>query len=206
MNSVVIVGKGISVLDSTEDFINSFDEVAFCNFPPVKGYEKNIGTKCDWMFANLWDPNPYHPDDFITMGIKAILNTHTKPFPDSDGAIASYGVEYSPNYGTLVVEEFKTKYGFDPSTGIQAFDFFVRNPDYDTIGLVGFDNFKVGQKAYYYSVEEVQPSLKYLYTNGDTPYTLDGIRRQPTKHGSTELMKKYIEDTSKEFGKTIRRP
>jgi len=206
MSSVVIVGKGVSVLNSTEEFINSFDEVAFCNFPPVKGYEKYIGTKCDWMFANMWDPNPYDPHAFSEMGIQAILNTHTKPFPDTNGNIASYNVEYSPNYGTLVVEEFKTKHGFDPSTGLQAFDFFVKNPDYDTIGLVGFDNFKVGQKAYYYSVEEVQPSLKYLYTNGDTPYTSDGIRREATKHGSTELMEMYIEESIAKYGKTIRRP
>jgi len=206
MTSVVIVGKGISVLNSTQEFMNSFDEIAFCNFPPIKGYEKYIGSRCDWMFANMWDPNPYDPLDFVATGCKSILNTHTKPFPDTDGAVASYGVEYCPNYGTIVSEEFQKWHGFDPSTGLQAFDFFVKNPDYDTIGLVGFDNFKVGQKAYYYSVDEVQPSLKYLYTDGDTPYTSDGIRREATKHGSTELMEKYIEETSKKYDKIIRRP
>ena len=43
--SVVIIGKGPSVLDSTREFIESFDEVAICNFPPIEGYEQYIGQR-----------------------------------------------------------------------------------------------------------------------------------------------------------------
>tara|TARA_R100001082_G_scaffold86120_1_gene52698 strand:- start:3002 stop:3646 length:645 start_codon:yes stop_codon:yes gene_type:complete len=210
--SVVIVGKGIGVLKSTREFMNSFDEVAFCNFPPIEGYEKYIGTRCDWMFANMWDPNPYQQFVFEKIQIKHLLNTHIKPYdnimenPIIVRLFSNPDMKYTPDYGTTTIEEIKTKYGFDPSTGIQAFNFFVKNPEYDTIGLVGFDNFKVGEKAYYYSVDEVQPTLKYLYTDGDTPYTKDGVRRTPTLHGSTELMENYIKETSELYNVTIRKP
>lgn len=204
--SVVIVGKGPSLLKSTGEFINSFDEIAFCNFPPVEGYENYIGTRCDWMFANMWDLNPYQNHVFENLGLKHLLNTHTEPCPKDKMYYREFDIEYNSNYGTGAVKEIKTKYGFDPSTGIQAFNFFVKNPKYDTIGLVGFDNFKVGQKAYYYSVGEVQASLKYLYTDGDTPFTKEGIRRKPTLHGSTDLMGAYIKETSKLYSVTIRKP
>jgi hypothetical protein len=204
--SVVIVGKGPSVMRSSKEFVESFDEVAFCNFPPVDGYEKCIGTHCDWMFANMWDLNLYEDKIVENLGLKHIFNTHIKPCPDGNAFANKFSVGYSHDYGTVVVNEIKTNYNFDPSTGIQAFYFFVKNPEYTTIGLVGFDNFKTGEKGYYYSVSEVQSSLKYLYSGGDTPYTNDGIRRKPTLHGSTEMMKKFIKETSEKYGVTLRKP
>jgi hypothetical protein len=43
--SIIIIGKGPSVLQSTREFVESFDEVAICNLPPKNGYEKHLGNK-----------------------------------------------------------------------------------------------------------------------------------------------------------------
>ena len=40
--SVAIIGKGPSVLKSTKEFVDTFDEVAICNFPQMEGYENYI--------------------------------------------------------------------------------------------------------------------------------------------------------------------
>ena len=43
--SIAIICKGPSVLKSTEEFVSTFDDVAICNFPPMTGYEKYVGTR-----------------------------------------------------------------------------------------------------------------------------------------------------------------
>mgnify|MGYP003136531471 CR=1 FL=1 len=204
--SVVIVGKGTSVLKSTEKYMSQFDEIAFCNFPPITGYEKYIGSKCDWMFANMWDPNLYEDDVFKKLNLKHLVNTHPNPKDDCISLTQKYGGTYVSDYGQKNIPLFKNNFGFDPSTGIQAYYYFVQQEEYDTIGLVGFDNFKVGEKAYYYSVDEVQHSLRYLYSDGDTAYTKDGIRKEESKHGTTKNVDKYISDMGKLFNVKIKGP
>jgi len=206
MKSVVIIGKGHSVLKSTKEFVDSFDDVVICNFPPIVGYEKHIGTRATHHFLNAHDPNPYPKHIINSLGLREMYNTSWSPTVGHPSIFPDHNVYYDSDYGKNILSTFTDEYGFSPSTGIFAFDFFVKNPEYDTVGLVGFDNFKVNEKAYYYSVDEVQPSLRYLYTGGGkTPYNLGGIRIQESTHDAkkSEL---FISEQSKTYGKRIRKP
>ena len=48
--SVVIIGKGESVLRCTKEFVDTFDEVAICNRPVYEGYEHLISNHADYDF------------------------------------------------------------------------------------------------------------------------------------------------------------
>lgn len=180
--SIVIIGKGISVLKCNQVFLNQFDEIAICNFPPIKGYEKHVGTKADYHFMNAHDPNPYEKNIINNLGLKHIFNTHTVPHKGYKDCFPDHNFFYDSNYGKTTIDYFKKEHNIDPSTGLQAFYYFVKKEEYKTIGLVGFDYFKVGQKGYYYSVGEVQNSLKYLYGTG--PFDKNGIRIKENGHDS----------------------
>ena len=107
--------------------------------------------------------------------------------------------------GKQVIEGFKDKNGFDPSCGIMAFDFFVKQEEFETIGLVGIDCFKVGERGYYYTPTEVQSSLKYLYSDsGETPFDLDGVRIKESGHDS-EKSENFIRNMVDYYNKKLLR-
>ena len=201
--SVVIIGKGPSVLQSSKDFVDSFDDVAICNFPPIDGYEQYIGSRATHHFLNVHDPNPYSKETLNSLGLLEVFNTHpvehlgfTNIFPDS-------GVYYHHDYGTKVIPSFREEYEFDPSAGILAFHYFVENKEYDTIGLVGFDFFSIGEKGYYYPKEKVQKSLRYLYGSGDRcVFDESGVRTKPNLHDG-EKSKLFINEQCKKHNKRL---
>ena len=202
--SVVIIGKGPSVLKSTKEFVDSFDEVAICNFPPMDGYDQYIGNRATHHFLNAHDPNPYNKERINSLGLKYVFNTSYAKHEGSPEIFPDHDVVYSRNYGEVKIPQFKEQYGFDPSCGILAFDYFVKREKYAAIGLVGFDFFKVNEKGYYYGTEEVQESLKYLYTSdGSRPFNSSGIRVQENPHDS-EKSEKYILTQSKKYKKEIK--
>ena len=202
--SVVIIGKGPSVLKSTSDFIESFDEVAICNFPPIEGYEKFIGTRADYHFFNAHDPSPYKKEILNALGLKIAFNTHYKEHPGYVNCFPDHKMKYVLDYGTQVVPKFKKKYGFDPSTGIQAFEYFVTKKEYQTIALVGFDFFKVGERGYYYPPSEVQASLKYLYTDAGTKaFNSQGFRVNENPHDSKKS-ENFVNDMISYYNKELR--
>jgi len=201
--SVVVIGKGPSVLKSTVEFIETFDDVAICNFPPIEKYEKYIGTRADYHFFNAHDPNPYRRDILNNLGLKVIYNTHHVPHNGFKSSFPEHSFSYSPNFGQLTVKLIDEQYGFHPSTGTQAFYHFAMSENYHTIGLVGFDFFKVGEKGYYYPPSEVQPSLRYLYSKkGNTPFDSEGKRVQENSHDS-EKSQKLVFELIKKTGKEL---
>ena len=202
--SIVIIGKGPSVLKSTNSLIDSYDEVAICNFPPIEGYEQYIGTRAKYHFLNAHDPNPYKKHILNSLGLEYMFNTHYAPHNGFPNTFPDHPVKYSNDYGEKRVPEFKREHGFDPSTGIQAFDYFVRREEYNIIGVVGFDFFKVGERGYYYDLKETQESHLYLYSNTtNTPFNLDGIRTKENPHDS-EKSEKFMKDMIKFYNKTLR--
>ena len=203
--SVVIIGKGPSVIKSTKEFVDSFDDVALCNFPPMEGYEKHIGNRATHHFLNAHDPNPYSKERLNSLGLRDIFNTSHTAHDGSDAIIPDHKGNYWRNYGEINIPAFKKNYGFDPSCGILAFCYFVEH-GYRDIGLVGFDFFKNNEKAYYYSVNEVQPSLRYLYTSGGkTPYNSEGVRIQETTHDAKKS-EQFVLDMAEKYKINLRKP
>ena len=208
--SVVIIGKGPSVLKSTKELVDSFDEVAICNFPPMEGYEQYIGNRATYHFLNVHDPNPYKRERLDSLGLKYMFNTHPVPHPGYKEIFPNQDVEYFEDYGKKKFKEFEIKFGFDsghgggPSCGIMAFEYFVKKEEFDTISLVGFDFFKVGERGYYYELQEVQASHRYLYSSkGDKPFNEEGIRVKENPHGS-KRSEKFIYDMIEYYGKKLR--
>ena len=201
--SVVIIGKGPSVKSSTREFIESYDDVAICNFPPMEGYEQYIGERATYHFLNAHDPNPYKKSIINNLGLKLILNTHYAQHPGTDSIFPDHEVQYAPSYGEIKIPEFKKEFGFDPSCGIIAIDYFVRKKDITDIALVGFDFFRVNERGYYYSPQEVQQSLKYLYSDsGQTPFDGSGVRINSNPHDS-DKSEKFVYDMEKKYSKKI---
>jgi hypothetical protein len=204
--SVVIIGKGPSVLKSTKEFVDSFDEVAICNFPPMEGYEQFIGTRATYHFFNSHDPNPYKKEILNALGLKYMFNTHTIPHDGYKRSFPDHEVKYVGDYGTRKVPQFKSQYGFDPSTGIQAFDFFVTKKEFTAIGLAGIDFFKVSERGYYYPPAKVQPTLRYLYTStGKTPFDLEGTRILESLHDSKKS-ENFVHEMIEYYNKELRHP
>jgi hypothetical protein len=141
--SIAILGKGPSILRCTKDFIDSFDEVAGCGRPVFKGYEKYIGNRLHYHFANKTG-TPFTKEEESELGIKHLICTAS----DSD-------IRKNFQYRNL-----------DASTGILAFDFFLKKPEYKKIALLGFDLFQKGEKMYYFKNEEFDPAVNWLWRNG----------------------------------------
>lgn len=141
--SIIIIGKGPSILRCKRTFVDSFDEVAGCGRPVFNGYEQYLGNRLHYHFANKTG-TPYTKEEEITLGIKELICTADN---------------------TPIRNNFKYK-DLDPSTGILAFDYFVQKREYNRIALVGFDLFQHMQKMYYFKNEEFDPAVNWLWQNG----------------------------------------
>tara|TARA_R110002020_G_scaffold257499_1_gene471161 strand:- start:73 stop:663 length:591 start_codon:yes stop_codon:yes gene_type:complete len=155
--SIAIIGKGPSVLRCTKDFIDSFDEVAGCGRPVFKGYEKYVGDRLHYHFANKTG-TPYTKEEEIKLGIKEKICTA------KDSSIRN-----NFRYNDL-----------DPSTGILAFDFFLKKAEYTKIALIGFDLFQQGEKMYYFKNEEFDPAVNWLWGIGT--YDKEGRLTEKSLH------------------------
>ena len=199
------------MLRSTKAFVDSFDEVAICNFPPMEGYEQYIGTRATYHFTNAHDPNPYSRPLLEALGLEHIFNTHSVPHSGYESCFPSSffndnKTEYYPNYGADMIPVFKEEHNFHPSTGTLAFDYFVKREEFQTIGLVGFDFFKVGERGYYYPPSAVQQTLKYLYADAkDSPFSREGVRMNENSHDSKKS-EEFVISMAKKYNKDIRLP
>lgn len=172
--SIVIIGKGESVLRCTKEFIDTFDEVAICNRPVYEGYEHLISNHADYDFVtNTESVRQYSEDLKKQLGIKETILTGL----DCE-------LRNSFNYKNL-----------DPSTGTLAFYYFLKNQDYDKICMVGFDLFQKDKKVYYFNRNELNESLNYL-VNGKT-YDNELIQKNESGH-NINLTYEYMIESIKE--------
>ncbi len=152
MKSIVIIGKGASIERSNASYIDSFDEVAICNNPVYRGYEHLISNHATYHFkTDLSVTNEFPSEMSATLGIEKVIHT---------GA------------GSWLRKQFRFK-NLDPSTGTLAFSYFLANPTYNRISMVGFDLFLKGSKVYYFKPNEIDSRLQYLFDNGS--YSKDGF-------------------------------
>jgi hypothetical protein len=199
VKSLAVVGKGHSVNRCTKKFIDSFGEVAICNFPPMDGYEHLISNRADYHFFNAGDPLPYAKSTLNNLKLKKVFNTSIKDFPVCPASsLPDHDVQYYSSFGLKNVKVFQ-RFGFGvrgASTGIQALLWAIETSEYDKIALVGFDFHARGQKVYYFGIDETNPSLRYLF-DGNT-YSADGVVVSDSTHGSF-LSAKFVVDMANQY-------
>lgn len=211
MKSVVIIGKGPSVSNSTKAFIESFDEVAICNFPPMENYQHLISNRAKYHFVNAGNPFPYSKEFINKLGLTHVFNTSISPSSlnvDTECFLPDHEVEYHPSHGietTGMVYDGTlravgdAKYNFWPSTGMLCFNYFYNSERHDKIALVGIDCYQKGSDVYYFGLNETKPNLHYLW-DGST-YSKEGkvVNHIHEESGEKELMLRMIESSDKEF-------
>lgn len=169
MSKIIIIGKGESVTRSTAEFVDSHDMVIIVNKIVYNGYEHLISKRADVIFGNRTSLR-YSKGQVKEMGLKEAIFTGK-----SNQSFVNYldGVKLiypKPNLG----DAFKQKYGFDPSSGLQALYHTLSNRNPTEITLIGFDFYEVGSKPYYFKPSEVEPELRYLW---DGDYKNDVINK-----------------------------
>ena len=199
--SVVIIGKGPSVRKSTKEFVDSFDDVAIINFPPMEDYNHLISNRAKYLFINAGSFRPYSRDFLNKLGLKYIFNISRNDLPPDVGFIPEITddikeIYYESDFGVKTKKKFEDKHNFWPSGGIMALDYFYEHSDYDKIGLVGFDLHKPGNDIYYFTKEEGSKDVEWCYN--DQIYSSDGKIIKADGHGTFDIQKKIIDLVSKE--------
>jgi hypothetical protein len=168
--SCVVVGKGPSILKTTPDYINRFDDVIICNKPIWDGYEKYIPKKAAVQFTNN-STDRFSEDEIKEFGIKEIVSTAA---PEQQLDVPEYYnrlvtityPDFEPGPNRTII--FRTLSGnvFSPSTGVIAFSYAIQSRKYKIISMVGFDLMNKGDRMYYFEPEHLQSNLHYLFDQG----------------------------------------
>lgn len=189
MKSIIIFGKGPSLLKCNKETVNQYDDIAICNFPVLNDFFYNLieNRIINYHFANCGTyDNRYNDDINKLLQIQSIYNINT----------TNYYIDYISNKDLFkeniynIRNYFWDKYDLDPSTGIIAIQFILNLKLYDKICLAGFDNFEKGTAFYYYNPDLYNPKIKYLLGN---QITTNGIYNQISGH-DPEKTKKYLDD------------
>jgi hypothetical protein len=200
--SIIIIGKGPSVLKSTKQYVDSFDSVAICNFPPMEDYQHLISNRANYHFLNVGNPLPYTKNFINELGLKALFNTQAhwevgnniiKIPPEQ--VIPSHRFDYYWDYGVKTRKKYEDNYGVWPSTGLMALDYFLNNDEYDRISLIGFDFYAAGKNVYYFSKQETNPSLHYLWNN--QTYSTDGKVIKHVHMSESKIVNNLIKKSNK---------
>ena len=193
--SAILVGKGPSILRTTSEYVNSFDDVVIVNRPVWDGYEKHIPKRADIQYRNNSTEN-FSREELVELGIKKVVSITSvgeKLVEEAHHGIVE--VEYPPFVAgpqqsiqiTWPDRPNTRNIVFSPSGGVLAFYHIVESGEYDKISVVGLDLLMVGKRAYYFEPEEMQDNVKYLLHNGT--YNEDGfIRKQESLHSEEDAI------------------
>ncbi len=193
--SIIILGKGPSILRCNKEFVDKFDDIAICNFPVLNSFFENLikDRNILYHFANCGTfDERYDLNVHNKLCIKNIINTNSK----DNKAYANYLKNHSlikENIKETMLEKFKS-YDLDPNTGTMALQYILDTKNYNKIALVGFDNFKKGDNVYYYETKDYNKKIKYLIDLNII--TKDGVYNQISGHDPLKT-KKYYEDVFK---------
>ena len=156
--SIVIIGRGHSVTKSTKQFIDLHDEVCIINQLFYNNYKHLISDHADYIFGNRTSFR-YSQEMVDMLGLKEMIFTG-KSDQKFDRVNNKLKINYpNPNLRDIMME----KYGFDPSSGIQALYYFLDIGKYNQISIVGFDFYEVGSIPYYFKPSEADNEQKYLW-------------------------------------------
>ena len=189
--SIIIFGKGPSLLRCTKEFVDTYDDIAICNYPVLNYFFYNLikNRKIKYHFANCGTFDERYSDktnEFLQ--IEGIYNTNVKAAIQYKNFLKNKSL-FKENIREYQVEYFK-KFNLDPNTGTMALKYILDTKQYSKIAFVGFDNFKKGEQTYYYPPKLLNNKMKYLI-----PFniiTKEGIYNQICLH-DPKLTKQYYE-------------
>ena len=188
MKSIIIFGKGPSLLKCTRDIVNNYDDIALCNYPVLNDFFYNLieNRTINYHFANCGTFDERYNDNINNLlQIQGIYNTNkTNAYID----YISNKDLFKDNLYQPMRDYFFNNFDLDPATGTMAILYILNLNKYDKICLVGFDNFQKGSPWYYYNPDLYNPKLKYLLGN---QITQTGIYNQVSAHSPEKTLEYY---------------
>lgn len=164
MKSIVLFGKGPSVSKCTKEIIEKYHDIAIVNYPVLNDFFTSLisDKKIKYHFANCGTFDERYTDQINDMlNIENIIDTNfnkSNNYRDYLKNKSLFKDSIRDKYETY----FKNNFDLDPNSGIIALQFLIDTCEYDNILLVGFDNYKIGEQTYYYSIEDINTKLKYI--------------------------------------------
>ena len=189
MKSIIIFGKGPSLLKCTRDIVDSYDDIALCNYPVLNEFFYNLieNRTINYHFANCGTFDERYNDNINNLlQIQGIYNTNkTDAYID----FISNKDLFKDNLYQPMRDYFFNNFDLDPATGTMAIQYILNLNKYDKICLVGFDNFQKGSPWYYYNPDLYNPKLTYLLGN---QITEKGIYNQVSAHSPEKTLQYYL--------------
>jgi hypothetical protein len=189
MKSIIIFGKGPSLLKCTRDIVDSYDDIAICNYPVLNDFFYNLieNRTIQYHVANCGTFDERYDDNINNLlQIQGIYNTNkSNTYID----YISNKSLFKDNLYDTMQDYFLSNFDLDPATGTKAIQYILNLNKYNKICLVGFDNFKKGESWYYYNPELYNPKLRYLLGN---QITKEGIYNQISGHNPEKTLQYYL--------------
>ena len=165
MKSIIIFGKGPSVLRCTRKLVDEHDEIAICNYPVLNDFFYSLikNRTINYHFANCGTFDQRYTNEINNkLNIQQIFNTNTgvnhyKKYLNNNARFQNKNL-----YQTFYKNYFNKIYKCKPTTGIYAIQYIINTKLYDKITIVGLDGIKKGEKMYYYNIKDISLPLKYL--------------------------------------------
>tara|TARA_B100001564_G_scaffold264608_1_gene226170 strand:+ start:1885 stop:2538 length:654 start_codon:yes stop_codon:yes gene_type:complete len=189
MKSIIIFGKGPSLLKCTKDIVDNYDDIAICNYPVLNDFFCNLiqNRTINYHFANCGTFDERYNDNINNLlQIQGIYNTNKT---NTYSNYISNKNLFKDNLYNTIRDYFLNNFDLDPATGTMAIQYILNLNKYDKICLVGFDNFQKGSPWYYYNPDLYNPKLKYLLGN---QITEKGIYNQISGHCPEKTLQYYL--------------
>jgi hypothetical protein len=169
MKSIILFGKGPSVLKCSREIVEKYDDIAIVNYPVINDFFGNLikDKKIKYHFANCGTFDERYTDEKnVFLNIENIINTNLYKSNNYIHYLKNKDLIKDCKLREKYITYFKNNFDLDPNSGIMGLQFLIDTGEYDNILLVGFDNYKIGEQTYYYPIENINNKLKmYIKDN-----------------------------------------
>jgi len=207
MKSILLFGKGPSVLKCSREIVEKYDDIAIVNYPVLNDFFLNLilNREIKYHFANCGTYDERYTDEVNNkLKIESIINTN---FYNKNNYIKFFKNKnlFKDSIREKYETYFKDNFDLNPNSGILGLQFLIDTGEYDNILLVGFDNYKIGEQTYYYPIENINTKLKYIIGDNkdiknDGKYNqVSGHNPEKTEIYLSSLKNKYPNISIKRF-------
>lgn len=193
MKSIILFGKGPSVLKCKKEIVEKYDDIAIVNYPVLNNFFMALilNREIKYHFANCGTFDERYTNEVNdSLKIKNIINTNDYKSNSYIHFLKNKNL-FKDSIREKYKEYFKNNYDLDPNSGIMALQFLIDTCEYERILLVGFDNYNIGDQTYYYPIKNINPKLKYLLNDNVNHITKEGLYNQVCGHDPAKT-EKYL--------------